>query len=63
MTENDYRETTLTHSQAIYQLEQHGVLEQNGVIDVEEFHAALGKRETYTGAEFLDWLGGDLLLD
>ena len=51
MTENEYRDETITHSQALYQLEQHGV------IDIEEFYADLGERETYTGAELLDWLG------
>lgn len=51
MTEDQYREATITHAQALYQLEQHGV------IDIEEFHAELGKRDTYTGDEILDWLG------
>jgi len=51
MTENDYREATITHSQALYQLKRHGL------IDLEEFHNDLGKRETYTGEEILNWLG------
>ena len=51
MTENDYREETITHSQALYQLKQHGVL------DIDEFHHDLGERETYTGEEILNWLG------
>ena len=51
MTENEYRDETITHSQALYQLEQHGVL------DIAEFYSDLGERETYTGAELLDWLG------
>jgi hypothetical protein len=51
MTENDYREAIITHSQALYQLEKHGV------IDLEEFHHDLGERETYTGEEILNWLG------
>ena len=51
MTENDYREATITHSQALHQLEKHGV------IDLDEFHNDLGERETYTGEELLNWLG------
>lgn len=50
MTENDYREATITHAQALYQLKKHGV-------DLEEFHKDLGKREAYTGEEILNWLG------
>jgi len=50
MTEEEYRELTLTPRQAAYQIREHGV-------DPEEFYQEIGTKETYSGDEVLDWLG------
>lgn len=51
MTEQEYREETLTREAVSFQLEQHGV------IDHEEFFNEVGHDAPFTGAEVLEWLG------
>ena len=51
MTYSEYTHETLSQKQALFQLEQHGI------IDPKEFFADLGRKDYYTGNAVLIWLG------
>lgn len=45
---------TMTRKRALHELRMHGVTHQ---IDLDDFDACLGIRETYRACEVLRWLG------
>jgi len=45
---------TITRKRAMQELQKHGVFHQ---IDLDDFDATVGIRETYTAHEVLQWLG------
>lgn len=46
--------TTITRKRALQELDKHGIFHP---VDLADFDACLGIRETYTAHEVLHWLG------
>ncbi len=51
MTEEEARQAKITRSEALRELEKHGV------IDLTDFYSEVGKKSEYAGFEILNFLG------